>query len=119
MPTPNPEEIRCFIEQQIALWNAQDHDAFFALYRAFAPGGFSFENPANSGVHSGYEPLEKMWDQLAAIVKIEIRHLFVNGHEAAALMANIHEVDGQKRESLSIETYHFHDDGTFHARYFH
>jgi hypothetical protein len=119
MVTRSPDQIRSFIEDQVALWNAKDHDAFFALYQAFAPGGFSFENPVNSGIHNGLEPLEAMWKDHVDRVKIEIRHLCVNGHEAAALMANVYEVDGQKGEMLSIETYHFPENGSFHARYFH
>lgn len=117
MAAPTSEQIRQFIEQQAALWNAADHDAFFALYRDFCPGGFSFESPANSGVHKGWEALEAMWQRAAGKVRIDMRNLFVNGHEAAALMANVF-VDGSQSDMLTIETYHFNEDGSFHARYY-
>jgi hypothetical protein len=117
MAAPTSEQIRQFIEKQIELWNAFDHDAFFALYRDFCPGGFSFENPANSGIHKGWDALEAMWAQAAGKVRIDLHHLFVNGHEAASFVSNVF-VDGDRPDIVTLETYHFNEDGSFHARYF-
>lgn len=118
MPTPSPEKIRSFVTESIRLWNEGEKDAFMALYKEMAPGGFRFENPVGTGVHEGWDALLKMWDDYAAIVQIEILHLIVNGSEAMAMMANKADANGRPAIRYSGETYHFNEDGSFHARYF-
>lgn len=118
MSLPSSEQIRSFITDSISLWNDGDKDAFLALYKAIAPGGFRFENPVGTGVQEGWDALVKMWDDYAAIVQIEILHLIVNGSEAVAVMANKANVAGRPAVRYSGETYHFYEDGSFHARYF-
>jgi hypothetical protein len=118
MPVPTAEEIREFVVRSIELWNQQDRSEFFKLYKAMAPGGFRFEMPVGRGMHEGWGALEKMWDDYGPHVRIEIRQLIVNGHEAAAVMANLPRSGAAAHDTPSIETYHFHEDGSFHARYF-
>ena len=69
-------------------------------------------------MQEGWDALLKMWDDYAAIVQIEILHLIVNGSEAMAMMANKANVGGRQAVRYSGETYHFYEDGSFHARYF-
>ena len=118
MAVPKPEKIRSFIIESIDLWNAQDHEAFFRVYREMAPGGFRFEMPVGSTVAQGWAPLEKMWQDYAPHVRIEIRKLIVNGYEAAAMMANLARSGATAHDVPSIETYHFYQDGSFLARYY-
>jgi hypothetical protein len=118
MAVPTPDQIRSFIVRSIELWNAQDRAEFFRVYREMAPGGFRFEMPVGAPVAEGWGPLEKMWDDYAPVVRIEIRQLIVNGHEAAAVMANLARSAAAPHDVVSIETYHFNEDGSFHARYF-
>ncbi|KMS57038.1 MULTISPECIES: nuclear transport factor 2 family protein [Sphingobium] len=118
MTLPTPDHIRGFIVESIQLWNAGDKDGFMALYKDMAPGGFRFENPVGTGVQEGWDALLKMWDDYAAIVQIEILHLIVNGSEAMAMMANKADMGGRPAIRYSGETYHFYQDGSFHARYF-
>lgn len=112
------EQIRSFVVESIQLWNDGEKDAFLALYQNMAPGGFRFENPVGTGVQEGWDALEKMWDDYAAIVQIEILYLIVNGSEAVAVMANKANVGDRPAVRYSGETYHFYEDGSFHARYF-
>lgn len=118
MTLPSSERIRSFVVESIQLWNDGKKDAFMLLYKEMAPGGFRFENPVGTGVHEGWDALLKMWDDYAAIVQIEILHLIVNGSEAMAMMANKASVAGREAVRFSGETYHFYEDGSFHARYF-
>ncbi len=118
MTLPTSEQIRSFVVESIQLWNDGKKDAFMSLYKEMAPGGFRFENPVGTGVHEGWDALLKMWDDYAAIVQIEILHLIVNGSEAMAMMANKASVAGREAVRFSGETYHFYEDGSFHARYF-
>jgi hypothetical protein len=118
MPVPSPEKIREFVVRSIDLWNEQKRTEFFEVYKSMAPGGFRFEMPVGRGVHEGWGALEKMWDDYGPHVRIEIRQLIVNGHEAAAVMANIPRTGAVGDVVPSIETYHFNEDGSFHARYF-
>jgi hypothetical protein len=118
MSLPTPEKIREFIVRSIELWNDQDRAEFFKVYKEMAPGGFRFEMPVGRGIQEGWGALEKMWDDYGPHVRIEIRQLIVNGHEAAAVMANLPRQGAQAHDVPSIETYHFREDGSFHARYF-
>lgn len=118
MPVPTPEEIRTFITRSIELWNDQNRAEFFRIYREISPGGFRFENPVGAPVQSGWSALEKMWDDYVAHIRIEIVQLIVNGHEAAAIMQNLARSGAAAHNVPSIETYHFNEDGSFHARYF-
>jgi len=118
MPLPSSEQIRSFVVESIQLWNSGKKDAFMALYKDVAPGGFRFENPVGTGVQEGWDALVKMWDDYAAIVQIEILHLIVTGSEAVAVMANKANVGDRPAIRYSGETYHFYEDGSFHARYF-
>ena len=118
MTLPTSEKIRSFVVDSIRLWNEGEKDAFMAMYKDMAPGGFSFENPVGTGVQKGWDALLKMWDDYAAIVQIEILHLIVNGSEAMAMMANRANGIDHPVVRYSGETYHFLEDGSFHARYF-
>lgn len=107
--------IEHFLHQQVAAWNAGDKEAFFATYRAAAPGGLNIEYVGRPAT-DGWPVLEQMWTQQSARIEIEEVAVVVNGNEAAC-----HNRNKLRDSATAIETvefYHFGDDGSLNIRYF-
>ena len=115
MSNPSEAEIREFLVQQIALWNAEKRQEMTDMYKRYSPKGLAIEyvgQPAGDG----WAAYEHMWDEYGGRVKGEIVEILVNGNEAACHFLNVRKDSGIRNPS--IETYRF-DDGKLTVRYYH
>lgn len=115
MANPTDAEIKAFIADQIAYWNAGERDKMTALYERHAPKGLIIEY-VGQPVGDGWATYNHMWDTYAGQVAVEALLVLVNGAEAACSISNVRTATGLSNPS--IETYRF-EDGTLHIRYFH
>lgn len=113
-----PEKIEAFLRHQLDMFNQGRRDDFIAAYREIAPGGLKLDDPVGSERREGLHLIEELFDRYVGW-QLSFIHLIVNGSEAAACVRNEGVVDGQPVTVHSLETYHFGEDGTFLARYFH
>lgn len=116
MNTPNEDQIRAFLDDQVELWNAGKRDELFAAYREIAPTDVKIEY-IGGPVLDGWPALEQMWEQFGDKVTIEKVQTLVNGNEAACYLRNHVSTEQGVNISPSIEIYRF-DGGTMLARYF-
>lgn len=114
MAIPDEREIREFMTQQVALWNAGDREAMTQMYRRYAPRELVIEY-IGQPIGDGWATYDHMWDAYAGRVRLEIVELLVNGQEAAAFHQNIRVESGLSNPS--IETYRF-EEGRMVIRYF-
>lgn len=107
--------IENFLHTQLARWNANDREGFFAAYREAAPGGLTIEyvgRPASDG----WPVLEGMWAQQNARIEVEEVVTIINGNEAAC-----HNRNKFRDTDVAIETvelYRFEEGGRLSVRYF-
>jgi hypothetical protein len=114
---PNAAAISAFLLKQYQLWNEGKRAELIALFRDFAPNGFTIEY-VGTPVQEGWKAMNDIWDQHGGQVTIEVVQILVNGNEAAVHALNHHiEKDGRINTRPSIEIYRF-TDGTLQVRYF-
>jgi hypothetical protein len=114
---PNAAAISAFLLKQYQLWNEGKRAELIALFRGFAPNGFTIEY-VGTPVQEGWQAMDRIWDQHGGHVTIEVVQILVNGNEAAVHALNHHvEQDGRTDTRPSIEIYRF-ADGVLQVRYF-
>lgn len=118
MAAPDKTRIETFLRHQLDMFNQGRRDEFIAAYRDIAPAGLKLDDPVGSERREGIHLIEDLFDRYVGW-KLEFVELIVNGKEAAACVRNDGVIDGRPITVHSLETYHFGDDGTFLARYFH
>ncbi len=118
MAAPDKARIEAFLRYQLDMFNQGRRDEFIAAYRDIAPAGLKLDDPAGSERREGIHLIEELFDRYVGW-QLEFVHLIVNGNEAAACVRNDGVFEGKQITVHSLETYHFGEDGTFLARYFH
>jgi hypothetical protein len=113
MPAPSAEAIRQAVVQHVQSWNEGNKERWLSGWAEAAPGGLrSFEDPVGTPAKSGWEVLDKAWDESpAADWNLTLKSLYVCGNEAAAFLLNKGKVQGEPTELESIEIYSFDEDG--------
>lgn len=118
MATLDADRIEAFLRHQLDMFNQGRRDDFIAAYRDIAPGGLLIDDPVGSDRQEGLHLIGELFDRYVGW-KLTFVELIVNGHEAAACVRNEGIMNGHPVTVHSLETYHFGEDGTFLARYFH
>ncbi len=115
MAIPTQTELRHWVENYIALWNAGDKEAWLENWRKVAPGDVRMLDPVGTPEKRGGEQCwSDSWDLFNKAVRFKIADgaLFFNGNEVAWLLENHITHGGKTTVGLSIETYRFEEDGS-------
>lgn len=115
---PNSASIETFLRHQMDMFNQGRREEFIAAYREIAPFGFKLDDPVGGERREGLHLIAELFDRYVGW-QLSFVHLIVNGSEAAACVRNEGAVNGKAVTVYSLETYHFGEDGSFLARYFH
>lgn len=112
---PTREEMKHWVTNYIALWNAGDKRAWLDNWLKIAPGEVRMLDPVGTPEKLGGEQCwSDSWDLFQKSVRFKIQDgaLFFNGNEVAWLLENHITADGETTIGLSIETYRFEPDGS-------
>jgi len=118
LPTPSFDELKTWAETYVATWNSGDKQAWIDNWKKVAPGDVRMLDPVGTPEKRGFEnSCAESYDLFQKNVKFRIQPgtLFICGNEVAWLLEN-HIEGGDGRIGYSIETYHFHDDGSVDIR---
>jgi hypothetical protein len=92
------------VQSHVALWNAMDRESWIQL---FAPH-MVFEDPVGTPEKVGLDAVYKSWDRSFKPGRrwtLHLEHIVAAGNEAAVVMRNEGDLNGQKVTIRSIEIF--------------
>lgn len=98
------------VRSHVALWNAMDRELWIQL---FAPH-MVFEDPVGTPEKVGLDAVYKSWDRSFKPGRrwtLHPEHIVAAGNEAAVVMRNEGDLNGQKVTIRSIEIFIVNDSG--------
>ena len=98
------------VQSHVALWNAMDRESWIQL---FSPH-MIFEDPVGTPEKVGLDAVHKSWDRSFKPGRrwtLHPEHVVAAGNEAAVVMRNEGDLNGQKVTIRSIEIFIVDDSG--------
>ena len=98
------------VQSHVALWNAMDRESWIQL---FSPH-MVFEDPVGTPEKVGLDAVHKSWDRSFKPGRrwtLHPEHVVAAGNEAAVVMRNEGDLNGQKVTIRSIEIFIVDDSG--------
>jgi len=98
------------VQSHVALWNAMDRESWIKLFSAM----MVFEDPVGTPEKVGLDAVYKSWDRSFKPGRrwtLHPEHVVATGNEAAVVMRNEGDLNGQKVTIRSIEIFSVDDSG--------
>jgi len=102
--------VQSAVQSHVALWNAMNRESWIKL---FSPQ-MVFEDPVGSPEKVGFDAVYKSWDRSFKPGRrwtLHTEHIVAAGNEAAVVMRNEGDLNGQKVTIRSIEIFSVDDSG--------